>query len=873
MTPEKLADRCRGVAALTDQAIEWLRNEKNGVIVGREQVTLSKAMRRAGDKARRLERAALRPMCVAAFGPSQAGKSYLVSVLARPEHGTLKAKFDGMDPVDFLTHINPLGDKESTGLVTRFTAQRLPQRPPAGFPVRLRLFSEVDIVKILGNTFFLDGDQTKEPETAPEDLQQVLVSLGRRATTQTVGLTEDDLLDIQAYFQAQFGRGSLLNELERLWIDGVELLPRLDIDGRAEFFSFLWGRHQPFTDLYKRLTQAVAALGRADEAFVPIGAIIPREGSILDVATLLGIGDPRAEDLIEMRTALGAAFKLSRPLVAAMTAELCIEVTEIPRPLFKDTDLLDFPGARSRTPLDLKAYFEKSDALQQLFVRGKVAYLFDRYVAEQELTSMLLCIQPGPMEVTTLPGMINDWIENTFGKTPEARSGQRNPLFLILTKFDTHFVDKAGDIDVGGGFRFRNRLDASLLNYFGQAHSWPQQWTPGEPFRNTFWFRNPNYPADAIIRYENTREVEFLSNKIARLNQLRDGFVGLKEAQNHFLDPVRAFDEALKLNDGGISYIADNLEQVCKPEIKLQQIQGRLDGLCADVHRSLNRFHVSDDLEERVELRKAAADNVFSSLENAVHQRRFGVLLRTLLLDPIDLTNALYGVLQAPSRSQPIAAAPGPSRIMRIIRPPRPGVAGAANGAADGSPTDRETRLARAAIEYWIQRSRRILSDESQLERLGLTSVVAKDIVDELLALGGRTNLEQQIAADLRKFLAFDQLEQAGVKSALIASTRINRLMGDLGFGQIIDARRPTIQDGSSQRVAFANRPIAFDASGIGEEPKKFAEMYATDWFHAFDRVVEDNAKSKQGITVDLAQNQHLKAILDGLGSSGQALT
>src|SRR5258708_29075713 len=98
MTPEKLADRCSAVGALTDQAIAWLRNEKNAAIIGREQDTLSKAMRRAGARARRLERAALRPMSVGVFGPSQAGKSYLVEVLARPEHGSLKARFEGMDP-------------------------------------------------------------------------------------------------------------------------------------------------------------------------------------------------------------------------------------------------------------------------------------------------------------------------------------------------------------------------------------------------------------------------------------------------------------------------------------------------------------------------------------------------------------------------------------------------------------------------------------------------------------------------------------------------------------------------------------------------------------------------------------------------------
>jgi len=32
--------------------------------------------------------------------------------------------------------------------------------------------------------------------------------------------------------------------------------------------------------------------------------------------------------------------------------------------------------------------------------------------------------------------------------------------------------------------------------------------------------------------------------------------------------------------------------------------------------------------------------------------------------------------------------------------------------------------------------------------------------------------------------------------------------------------------------------------------------------------VVEDNAKSQQGVAIDLVQNQRLKTILDGLGQS-----
>jgi len=878
MTPESLAQRCRDIAGLTESAGAWLGDDKNADLIGRDRDSIARAVNRAQLHARRLEKAALRPMCVGVFGPSQAGKSYLVEVLARPANGPLRARFEGLEPVDFLSQINPIGEKEATGLVTRFTVRPATVPAPAGFPVRLRLLSEFDVIKILGNTFFFDGDQTKETVPTPEIFAETFNGLARRAS-QSSGLSEDDVMDLQEYFQKHFAGSLLIDALGGFWIKARELAPKLDLEGRAELFSFLWGCHAPFTALYKELARAVVALGRPDEAFCPIAALVPREGSILDVATLAGLGQ-KTTDVLEVRTAQGAAATLPRALVTALTAELRIECTERPRPFFDETDLLDFPGARSRQKIHLQGFFaEKADALKEMFLRGKVAYLFDRYVGEQELTCMLLCIRPSNQEVVTLPDMVDEWIKSTHGRTPEARAGQRNLLFFVLTWFDTHFVDKAGDAQHEPGLRFRNRMEASLLGFFGKAHGWPRKWTPDAPFKNCYWFRNPNYPAESIIRYDGRREAEFLPEKRERIAELRQGFLGLEEAHNHFLDPARAFDEALNLNDGGISYLAENLEKVVRPELKLQQIAARVEDLSGDIRRLLGRFYVSLDIEKRLEERRTAADAVFDELEGAVHGGKFGTLLRSLLIDPTDLNDALYATLhggagkpQAAAAAVAPASAPAPARAApRVLRPRAAARTNGGDGAAAPNDGDREVVLARAALDNWIERLRLVPENDPLLRHVGVTSKVAKDIVDELLGLARRIKLDEQIAADLRTFLAFDKLEQSSVKAALVAASRINRLVGDLGFGRAPLDQRPAIDEGTNRRPVFDGRGMAFDGSGIGPMPKLFAEAYATDWFHAFDRVVEDNAKSEQGVTVDLVQNQRLKAILDGLGESAAA--
>ena len=70
-----------------------------------------------------------------------------------------------------------------------------------------------------------------------------------------------------------------------------------------------------------------------------------------------------------------------------------VAIAEKPWDFFDHTDLLDFPGARSRLKLanlddvaKAKGVAEGANPLRELLLRGKVAYLFQRYSAERELS-------------------------------------------------------------------------------------------------------------------------------------------------------------------------------------------------------------------------------------------------------------------------------------------------------------------------------------------------------------------------------------------------------------------------------------------------------------------------------------------------------
>ena len=182
------------------------------------------------------------------FGPSQSGKSYLISALAQDADGSLLAAL-GDESADFIQDINPAGGKESTGLVTRFTLT--PSGAPAMFPVKLRLLSELDIVKILTNTYYADCRHLTPPD---EDALAARVdALAKKAKGEPwrASFSEDDMIDLKEYVTRNFRATAVVQRLEHLyWPKAIRAAGRLAPEDRAALFEILWDEAKPFTALY-----------------------------------------------------------------------------------------------------------------------------------------------------------------------------------------------------------------------------------------------------------------------------------------------------------------------------------------------------------------------------------------------------------------------------------------------------------------------------------------------------------------------------------------------------------------------------------------------------------------------------------------------
>lgn len=876
----QLAEKARKVAAAGDQAIAWIKDQENSASVGDLVSQIERDLRRQKLQATRLIRAAQRPMAVAVFGPSQVGKSHLVSVLARKGEEFF-VSFEGMPPVSYIQKINPYGGKESTGLVTRFTIKKRPGAR-ADLPVQLDLLAHADVIKIIANAYFFEGKPSRY-ETLPE-ADEILAHAAKyeelaRLPDGTSGLQIDDVWDIADYFQQHLKEFDLTKRLGGFWEIASRIAPKLAVNDLGGFFSILWGRHDRLTDLYRQLVGALQQLGFETEVLAPFIAIdstLPDTRSILDVEALVDLGKQDAPAL-KIATKDGRSAVLPRAIIAALTAELQILLPEKPWDFFDHTDILDFPGYRTRGlpesgdedgPQGLTYHLSNDPVttIKEMVLRGKVEYLFQRYSAEQELTALLLCMKEEQSDVKTLPDVVSGWIASTYGPRVSDRVGKDVLLFLVLTRFDKHFEKKDSDV-AGLDKKFRARMHVSLFEPFGSMQgSWPLQWTPNEPFTNTFLMRNPNVKNEAIFSFDGKREAGVRPEQKDYIEQLRAAFISLTSVQTHFVDPSRAFDEMMKFNDGGASFIAEKLALVCKPSIKPEQVRQRLGYISGRIVNAIQRFYISTNVDERLAERTAIAKVAMDELYSEHCEKRFGSLLRALMIDVGTVSDRFRYALTHRER-----AAVKPAAAAAPVDRPRPGQAAARSSPAPVSErrappaSSREATVTETALRVWVETMYGQADNARFCTEVGISGGTLREMIGEIAGAANRLKLNDQMVGAIQRFAHEERRDDFIAKASIVCEQKLNQFVSDLGWPAQAPSVRPVVPEGEGERPVFTEKRPTYIAAGFPSEQPAYRRDYFEDWTFGYYRLVEDNARSSDGNTINVQQNNRLGAILDTL--------
>jgi hypothetical protein len=755
------------------------------------------------------------------------------------------------------------------------------------------MLTETDLVKILGNSFLSDFDPNNRKLDLPraEEIRAVLERLEGEPAKPSAHLDEIALFDVCEYFETNFRTSVDRLRQSGYWEALIRLAPRLAPAARIELYSQLWGRAPALTRLFTLLFEALEAVGHAPGARSVIESLIPRASSIIDVEVLkqgLDAEDQRSDVItlipVQRDGTDARAVTLQRATLAALVVEVRISMTEAPWPFFQHTDLLDFPGARAREKrLDLPADVrEAAGCVRELFLRGKIAYLFQRYTEERELASMLLCMAPGNQEVKDLSVLVREWVAQTHGIDAAARRQLSCSLFFVLTKFDEELKDKPGDTAESWASRIDTRLKASMHQLYGNEE-WLQNWN-GAPFDNTFFLRNPDFRLEGIFDYSADpaspgREVEAgLSAKAQpRIEAIRRGLLGDPKCLQHFRDASAAWNAAVATNEGGVRYLVEQLERVLSPDLKTRQLTGRMADQARMLDRALRQHYTAGSEASRKvkeeSLLKLRRKLFMASKEEQFPYRRFAWLLARLKAVTGDLRGAYLDVaslrLEPP---QPVAVDAAAGADPWADDPWSDGPAETASAkSAPPRQRDRYDQFANQAIGLWAVRARSLAKEERALAALRLDRGTVLDLADELVIGAHRLQMANRIADEVRRQLdsATTRHDEVADRAAGIAAFLINDFVSTLGFAGLPSQQRPAQPEPPKPRQKGVFDPPAIPVRNVmlelGAAHSCLDYDYLMDWGVALREFGLANLESAGGREISEEENSRLGAVLDSM--------
>lgn len=875
------------IAQGCQDALSWVDNARTSSRrLDNEADKLNLNLLRTRNLANSLTEVSTTPMTVGFFGISQAGKSYLISALAAGSNGELEARY-GTQVVDFIKEVNPVGGgKEATGLVTRFT--RHAPDAPVGYPIPLRLFSEIDLAKILANTWFNDFNHEHlnykiDENRIEERLRPFLQRAGQACANN--GVSSEDAVSLWDYLNASFRKS--VEKLEHAWWPQVlKIAPVLNPHERADLFSLLWGEQPELTETYRSLAGVLAKLSHAKMVFAPLETLTDHSnGSIMNVDSLNRLGSSQ-DRTVEIRfwkenQQTGSAA-LTQAELAALTSELIFPLAEVTNnSVMEHVDLLDFPGYRGRLKLlALKdAAQEGQNPVSQLLLRGKVAYLFERYTDNQEMNALVVCASSFKQsDVSDVGPVLNRWVEKTQGKTPEERGKSKAGLFWAITMCDMRITDNLKKTESQLKEAWEGMLHMTLLERFSQ-YEWFKKWSSDKPFDNCFLVRKPGMDSP-FLTLENEPDQESFK-EVALAERYRDVldtmgrlFITGNNVRQHVAEPKEAWQEMLKLNDGGISRLTGALRGVAHLEFKMQRLRDQLQQCRSETgDQRLGRWYEQDG-DGQFAKKQAIAKDLWQGLSAC--PRSIGELINSLDLPSRELSNIYMSIRNQDQEPQTSAEQRTPNAFATNPFGSNPfGSNPFGNSPFDEQPAavesapalervGRDDEFAHEAFKAWVAHLRELPQQTAHWQPLGMNSDMINLLCEELITGASRLDLE----SGLKRALAGQ--EQAGTsrqqllaRQVLRAQLTMRDFIAWFGYLSLPEEQVPDSYVGEKKKVFIRQPTLASDElpqlASVAPQP---GVSYMGDWLSALMNLILANANHSATRDISFEHNRQLGHII-----------
>jgi hypothetical protein len=866
-----------------ERSLEWLEK------TGRESKPLKSKLRRAVFVCADIIQAAALQPSLGVYGASQAGKSYLLAHLASIDDDPLEVKVGEIE-LDFLKQLNGEGGHETTGLVTRFTiGSNSPKSPDTiNFPVRVRLLSEADLITIFANSYVYDFKHEEQDEEGERARVKQIVDLFKSLEHQADGSGKDAsafrkhfVYKLEKYYNSHLKRlhpDSRAIEQSGFWDRASELMPKLRREDRANVAKILWANNQEFSKLFDQLAKQIELIGNPDEVWCETEVLVERladgSGYTRSAASILHV--QALKDLFEIgggkeiRILAGElTHKLPCSALAALTAEVVLTLKRKPNKIFNSMDLLDFPGARARGESNKATSGQSAwPTVISNFRRGKVSFLFDRYISNYEIPGLMLCVGPSNLEANSVANELDEWVKKTHGKDPENRRASKlNSLFFVLTKFDLQFSENKGDSV--SQVRWETRLKASLIEPFANRNptsDWVNNWFPGKPFDNLYWFRNPNADNSQLIYSIDGKEIKIRDEKKSLVENLKEHFLETPYVKQHFKDPSRAWDEAWRLNDGGKAYLYENLNSAFDDKaqiLKLKQLTRALEEQVNDIIMELDSHYIPDDPNEAHEKKTKTADAVKENLISLAENDRLGEFIQALLFSDDTISTLLTKTKSALSHSTQQAKGSFRDRFLKT------------NERYESTPVHDD--FAREFIEKMLAQWKLDVSEMfkgSKGDYLQRSSGSKKEVYEllEEFTIAVDRELREQLTKQIQDSYIFSQEDRKTLRLAAEIAAIFNEFISRGGIKA--DRVELDLPHGKKEKIIKPQAMPLNSSISIGPAEIYVGDQLFINWINAVQSMVMANTfvSKKFGTAAETENNRFLGEILKTLSHINQEI-
>ena len=635
---------------------------------------------------------------IAAFGNSQVGKSYMMNCILKDNDKPFMVEHPGGE-YNFVKTINPIGKgTEATGVVTRFSAyKKHSELYDIRYPIRFRAFGVKDIIITICDAYFNDFCNFEtESEANLNEMSKALYDKYAPMPNQPFSsMTADDVLDMKAYFKRHINNAQVYASKTDYFDKIALVIEKVPVEDYVSIFGIIWQHNPEFTSLFNACLSILRRLKFEEYLYLPISAVMhngSKEDTIMSVDCLKLLFESKARDYmttIYRKTTEG--FESLGEFTKSELCTVCLEVIikiqdrfiastgeydfrdisegvaakltreRVTMSILDHCDLLDFPGAKPRETLQLAQIRKKGD-LMLAFLRGKVAYLFNRYNEEKMINILMYCHHNMDLAATQMQHLLRDWIHEYVGETPAKRAeliGRTglSPLFYIGTMWNKDLEEEDGK-DLGMSIkktletRWNTRFNTVLAAqcFHRETNEWVDNWSGnGKPFQNSYLLRDFSFSTQTYSGFkEGGKEDEMLIPR-DYYNMMRQLFCESNAKHNFFADPELAWDVSSSVGNDGSLYIIEQLSKVAKniSAAREVQIKEQMAAVCTNCYRILFEYFKSSDADELLESNIRKANGIFREMEFScqANPEYFGHLLQALQLTESETYKALHALV------------------------------------------------------------------------------------------------------------------------------------------------------------------------------------------------------------------------------------